>query len=92
MMETLKRWVAFAASVIMESKIKSIYNQDDLSCNAVGMELKYEAENFFKAMLEKFPDYNPREMVELCAAQFSGLASRRILELRKLGVLKGWEK
>lgn len=68
--------------------MKSIYNQDDLRCNAAGLELKFEAETFFKAMLEKYPDYNPRELVELFSGEFSLMASRRILELRRAGTLK----
>lgn len=68
--------------------IKSIYNQDDLRCNSVGLEMRYEAEQFFKTMLEMYPDYNPREMVELFSGEFSLMASRRILELRRAGVLK----
>jgi len=68
--------------------MKSIYNQDDLRCNTTGLELKYEAETWFKSMLEKFPDYNPRELSELFSGQFSLMASRRILDLRMSGVLK----
>ena len=68
--------------------MKSIYNQDDLRCNEVGLDLIYEAEKFFTAMLEKYPEHNPREMVELFASQFSGQSNRRILELRRQGILK----
>lgn len=68
--------------------MKSIYNQDDLRCNSAGLEMKFEAEAFFKSMLEKYPDYNPRELVELFAGSFSLMASRRILDLRRAGVLK----
>lgn len=68
--------------------MKSIYNQDDLRCNPTGLELKSEAESWFKSMLEKYPDYNPRELAELFTGEFSLMASRRILELRRSGVLK----
>lgn len=68
--------------------MKSIYNQDDLRLSSAGLELKFEAEEFFKTMLEKYPDYNPRELVELFSGEFSLMASRRILDLRRSGVLK----
>ena len=71
-----------------EEMMKSIYHQDDLRCNEVGLDLKYEAEKFFKSMLDKYPNYNPREMCELCIGNFSLMASRRILDLRHSGTLK----
>lgn len=67
--------------------MKSIYNQDDLRCNATGLELSTAARNWFESMLERYPDYNPRELVELFSAEFSSLSSRRILNLRRSGVL-----
>ena len=68
--------------------MESIYNQNDLRCTPTGLELKFEAETWFKSMLEKYPDSNPRELVELFSGTFSLMASRRILELRRSGVLK----
>jgi len=68
--------------------MESIYNPDDLRCTPTGLELKYEAETWFKSILEKYPDANPRELVELFSGSFSMMAARRILELRRSGVLK----
>lgn len=69
-------------------KIKSIYQSDDLRCNEVGNQIIFEAEKFFKMIMDKFPEHNPREMVELCSGNFSLMACRRILELRRSGKLK----
>lgn len=69
--------------------MESIYDPEDLRCTSTGLALKYEAEFWFKAILEKYPDVNPRELVELFSSEFSMQASRRILELRRSGVLKG---
>ncbi len=63
-------------------KVKSIY-EEDLRCNAEGLHVKYEAEKFFKMLLEMFPEHNPREMTELCSSTFSIMATRRVLDLRK---------
>ena len=68
--------------------MKSIYNQDDLRCNAVGLELLYEARDFFTKMLEKYPDYDPRELIGLFSGEFHSLTNRRILDLRKQNILK----
>lgn len=70
--------------------VKSIYNAEDLSCNETGNALKYEAENFFKDILERYPDVNPREIVELFSGNFSLMASRRIIQMRREGILKGY--
>jgi hypothetical protein len=71
--------------------MKSIYNEEDASCNEVGNQLVYEAESFFKDVLERFPEYNPREMVELLSGRFGMMAARRILQMRREGVhLKGY--
>jgi hypothetical protein len=70
--------------------MKSIYDQEDLRCTNEGLEMKMEAEAWFKSMLEKYPDSNPREMVELFSGSFGMMAARRILELRRSGVLKGY--
>ena len=68
--------------------MKSIYNQDDLRLSPDGLEASFDGKEFFKAMLEKYPEHNPRELVELFASEFSLMAARRILELRRSGVLK----
>jgi hypothetical protein len=70
--------------------MKSIYDPEDLRCTNEGLEMKMEAETWFKSMLEKYPDSNPREMVELFSGSFGMMAARRILELRRSGVLKGY--
>lgn len=72
--------------------MESIYNAEDLSCTQTGLGLKYEAETWFKSILEKYPDVNPRELVELFSGAFGMVAARRILELRRSGVLKEKEK
>ena len=69
--------------------MESIYDPNDLRCTPTGLELKYEAETWFKSILEKYPDVNPRELVGLFSSEFSSQANRRILELRRSGVLKG---
>ncbi len=69
--------------------MESIYDPEDLRCTPTGLALKYEAETWFKSILEKYPDVNPRELVELFSSEFSMQAARRILELRRSGVLKG---
>lgn len=68
--------------------MKSIYKQDDLRLDEDGLALSFEAKEFFKAMLEKYPDCNPRELVELFSGEFHLMAARRILELRRAGTLK----
>jgi hypothetical protein len=68
--------------------MKSIYNQDDLRCNAIGLQLRYEAETFLQSILERYPDYDPRELAGLFSGEFHIRASRRILELRRAGILK----
>jgi hypothetical protein len=68
--------------------MKSIYKPDDLRCTPEGLNMLYEASEFFKAMIAKYPDYDPREMIGLFLGEFDSLANRRILELRRSGVLR----
>jgi hypothetical protein len=63
--------------------MKSIYEPDDLRANDVGLDISYMARKFFKFVLEKYPDHNPREIRDLCSGEFEGLANRKILEWRK---------
>lgn len=63
--------------------MKSIYTSDDYRYNEVGINVNFEAENFFSSILEKYPDYNPREMMELCLTTFFVMANRRILAIRR---------
>lgn len=72
--------------------MKSIYRSDDLRCNEVGLDLIFEAENFFKAMMEKYPEHDPREMLGLFLGQFEQLSDRRILDLRRSGILSRREE
>jgi hypothetical protein len=67
--------------------MKSIYDQDDLRANATGLTLIYEGEKFFQEIMEKYPDYDPREIVGLFTGTFHGLTNRRILNLRQKGIL-----
>ena len=63
--------------------IKSIYNSEDLRLTSIGIEAKVDAEFFFNRMLEKYPDHNPRELVEMFSGTFHLQACRRVIELRK---------
>lgn len=63
--------------------MKSIYTSNDYSCNEVGRAVSFQADTFFNDLLEKYPDYNPREMAELCLSNFAGIAARRILAIRR---------
>ena len=63
--------------------MKSSYNQNDLSCNEVGMQIKYASESFFKKLLTEFPEYNSREMIELMLGNFSSISARHILQWRR---------
>jgi hypothetical protein len=72
----------------MKNKLKSIYQPDDARLTEDGLSIAFKAQEFFKEILEKYPKLNPREIVELCSGEFHLLSARRILELRRLGVLK----
>jgi len=63
--------------------MKSIYKEEDLRCNEVGLDIICKAEEFFHLLLEKYPDHNPREIVGLCIGQFEGISNRKILAWRK---------
>lgn len=62
--------------------MKSIWSLEDLRGNEVGLDIAYEADKFFTSLIEKYPNHNPREMVELCLGQFERLSNRKIIEWR----------
>jgi hypothetical protein len=62
--------------------MKSIYKPEDLSTNAVGFHIHLEAEQWIKALLKKYPNYNPREIVGLVGSTCDLEAARCIVDWR----------
>lgn len=63
-------------------KIEDLHGED-LSYTAEAHNIKWQAEEFFKALIEEFPNSNPREMSQIIYDACSMLAMRRILLLRR---------
>lgn len=68
--------------------MKSIYNKNDLSFNEIGHEIDLKGREFFLSILDKYPQYSPREICQLLSAEFHVQSSCRILKLRATGKLK----
>lgn len=63
-------------------KIIDLHNED-LSYTPEAMDIRNKSEDFFKSLMEKFPDYNPREMAQIIYDACSRLSVRQILFLRR---------